>query len=116
MVQSFRTTWNANRHWIAAGFLTSTGLFLLLLYLNWRSELRGIAQSHATGLSAIAESPASALLPSFLPPPRSRHRVPVDAARLRGTVGGVPGGIPRSSEEGGIPSADKADAGDLDRQ
>src|SRR5262245_47183757 len=116
MVQSFRTTWNANQHWIAAGFFTPTGLFLLLLYSNWRSELRGIAQSHATGLSAIAGSPVSPLLPSFLSLSRSRHHVPVDAARLGGTLGGVPGRVLRSSEEGGISSADKTDVGDLDRQ
>jgi hypothetical protein len=99
MVQSFRTTWNTNRHWVAAGFLTSTGLFLLLLYSNWRSELRGIDQSHATGLSAIAVSPLSPLLPSFLPLSRARHDAPVGMDRLGGTLGGVPGGVLRSSEE-----------------
>jgi|SRR5215467_1722880 len=115
MVQRFRTTWSTNRHWIAAGFLTSTGLFLLLLYSNWRSELRGIAQSRATGLSAIAANPVSPLLPSFLSFSRSPHRLPVDAARAGGALGRVSGDVLRSSEEGGI-SADKADAGDFDRQ
>src|SRR5262245_13008496 len=109
MVQSFRTTWRASRHWVAAGFLASTSLFVLWMYLNWRSELRGVAQSHATGLSAIASNPVSPLLPSFLSLSRSRHHVPVDAARIGGTLGGVPGGVLRSSEQGEI-SADKTGA------
>src|SRR5262249_45218107 len=39
----FPNVLNANRHWVAAGFLTSTGFFLLLMFLNWRGELRGFA-------------------------------------------------------------------------
>ena len=52
MAHAMRSAWNARRHWLAAGFLLSTGLFLLLIILNWRSEQRGINQQRATGLSA----------------------------------------------------------------
>jgi len=52
MVHAMRSAWNAHRHWLAAGFLFSTSLFLLLIILNWRSEQRGINQQSATGLSA----------------------------------------------------------------
>src|SRR5713101_890189 len=52
MVHAMRSAWNAHRHWLAAGFLFSTSLFLLLIILNWRSEQRGVSQQSATGLSA----------------------------------------------------------------
>jgi len=107
MVQPFRTTWNANRHWVAAGFLTS---FLLLMFLSWRSELRGMANQHATGLSAIAVSP----LPIFLP--RSRHQAPVDMARSRSTLGDLPDTVRHVVEEGDVPSAYDADKDDTRRQ
>jgi hypothetical protein len=47
MVHAMRSAWNAHRHWLAAGFLFSTSLFLLLIILNWRSEQRGINQQSA---------------------------------------------------------------------
>ncbi len=43
MAQAVRTAWNASRHWLATGFLASTILFLLLMFINWRNEHRGIA-------------------------------------------------------------------------
>jgi hypothetical protein len=52
MAQTVRTAWNANR-WLATGLLASTGLFLLLMFVNWRNERRGIAAQRATGLDAI---------------------------------------------------------------
>jgi len=116
MVQSFRTTWNANRHWVAAGFLTSTSLFLLFMFLNWRSGLRGIASQHATGLSAIAGSPMPPLLQSFLPRFRSKQKAHLDMARLGGTLGGVPGSALRAARKGEISSAHDTDSGDIDRQ
>jgi uncharacterized protein DUF4349 len=115
-VQLFRTTWGANRHWIAAGFLTSTGLFLLLIYSNWRSELRGMAQQRATGLSAVAESSVTPLLPSFLPLSRSLHNAPAGVDRLSGTVGGVPGGLLHTVQQGEVSSSPAADADDTHRQ
>jgi len=52
MAQALRSAWKANRHWVAAGFLGATALFLLLIFTSWRNEQRGIASSKATGLSA----------------------------------------------------------------
>jgi len=96
MTRALRTAWNANRHWVAAGFLTSTGLFLLLIFLNWRNEQFGIASSKATGLSATAWDSHSmwhqrSILPSF-------HRgqsITVDQAS--GSLGGVVGGVSRAA-------------------
>jgi hypothetical protein len=51
MAHAMRSAWNARRHGMAAGFLLSTGPFLLLIILNWRSEQRGINQLRATGFS-----------------------------------------------------------------
>lgn len=55
MLQALRAAWKANRHWVAGGFLLSTGLFLLFMYITWRDEQRGIAEQRATGLAAPAE-------------------------------------------------------------
>jgi len=84
---SFRTIWNVSRHWVAAGFLISTSLFLLLMFLNWRSEHRGIASLRATGLSAIAGSPAPPLLslPSLALHGRHQSTRPDSAARSVGS-------------------------------
>src|SRR5215813_1240616 len=114
---SFRTTWSTNRHWVAAGFLISTSLFLLLMFLNWRNELRGIAAQQATGLSTVAWSAQPRLLQkSVLPRFRSEQRSRVDMARLRNTLDGVPGGVPHAAKEGEISSAEDTDAGDVSRQ
>jgi len=60
MAQAVRTAWNASRHWLATGFLASTILFLLLMFMNWRNEHRGIAAQKATGLTSISVDSASA--------------------------------------------------------
>src|SRR5579863_2694414 len=117
MVQSFRTTWSANRHWVAAGFLASSSLFLLMMYLNWRSELRGIAAQRATGLSAVAWNPQPRLLKKrVLPRLRSEQPVRVGMPRLGGTLGGVHGGVARVAKEGETSSAQDTDEGDIRRQ
>jgi hypothetical protein len=54
MARAIQTAWNANRHLLAAGFLASTSLFLLLMFVNWRNEQRGIAAQEATGLASNA--------------------------------------------------------------
>ncbi len=65
MPNVLRDSWKANRHWLAAGFLISTALFLLLMYITVRGSFRGIAESKATGLAAIAGSPASFFFPEL---------------------------------------------------
>ena len=94
MAQGLRATWSTNRHWLAAGFLASTGLFLLLMFVNRRNEHRGNAAQRATGLASSAGEPASlwlqkSILPSF---PR-RQRAPTGVDYSYGTLGGVPGGV-----------------------
>jgi len=117
MVQFFRTTWNANRHWVAVGFLVSTSLFLLLMYSNWRSELRGIAAQRATGLSAVAWTPQSMWSQkSFLPRFKSVQPASVDTAVLNGTVGGLPGGLPYLAKDADKSPARDTEAGNIDRQ
>src|SRR5579862_1589551 len=117
MVQSFRMAWSANRHWVAAGFLASTSFFLLMMYLNLRNELRGIATQRATGLSAVAWNPQPRLLQkSILPRIRSEQPVHVDMARLGGTLGGVPGGLAGLPKQGETSSAQDTDEGDISRQ
>src|SRR6202790_2553099 len=108
MAQTLQSAWKANRHWVAAGFLGATALFLLLIFMSWRSEQRGIASSRATGLSA-GESwstqsiwRGSSLIPSW--PRRDRGTgVSVDyvtvspksvADSVGGGIGGVPGNAP----------------------
>src|SRR2546429_10007121 len=59
MAQAVRTAWNASRHWLATGFLASTILFLLLMFINWRNEHRGIASQKATGLTSVSVDSAS---------------------------------------------------------
>jgi len=86
------------------------------MYLNWSSELRGFASQRATGLSAIAGSPVPSLLQSILPLSPSQRQVPVDSARLRSTVGGVPGGVQYTANQGEISSARDTDSDDIDRQ
>jgi Domain of unknown function (DUF4349) len=94
MAQAVRTTWSTNRHWLAAGFLASTGLFLLLMFVNWRNERRGIAAQRASGLASSAWEPASlwqqkSILPSF---PHRQH-APTGVDYAYSTLGGVPGGV-----------------------
>lgn len=82
--------WNANRNWLAAGFLASTGLFLLLMFVNWRVEHRGIAAQKATGLASNgwdlrSQWSQKSVLPSFS----------VDYA----TVGGVAANVQHAAVE-----------------
>jgi len=60
-LEAVRTAWKARRHWVAAGFLGATVLFLLLMFMNWRNEQRGIESSKATGLSAVNSGSAQSL-------------------------------------------------------
>jgi hypothetical protein len=78
---------------MAAGFLAATSLFLLLIFLIWRSERRGIEQQRATGLSATSWDLRSQWSGrSILPVSFSRQRMrSVDYARV--TVGGVHGEV-----------------------
>jgi hypothetical protein len=86
--------WKAQRHWVAAGFLLSTGLFSLLVYLNWRSEQLGISQQSATGLSAATGNTwdfrSHWSQRRLLPLSRQRARM-VDLASVM--TGGVVGGL-----------------------
>src|SRR5262249_27005681 len=94
MTLAVANAWKTNRHWMAVGFLASTSLFLLLIFLSWRNERRGIEQSRATGLSATAtwdvrsQWSARSILPVSLSRKRARS---VDYARS--TTGGVIGGF-----------------------
>jgi Domain of unknown function (DUF4349) len=104
MVQTLRTAWRANRHWVAAGFLGATALFLLLMFMNWRNEQRGIASSRATGLSAAESWSMQSIWRSspLLPPWSRRERVrpvgvdyltPSPKRAVGGSMGGVLGGV-----------------------
>jgi hypothetical protein len=114
MMQSVRSAWKGNRHWVAAGFLASTSLFLLLLFIQQRNEFRGIATSRATGLSAVAGD--------FSPPWWQKSKLPVyrrrPQARLEmAHLGGVRGGLARAPVEEGQPTpADSTDEDDTGRQ
>jgi Domain of unknown function (DUF4349) len=112
MAQALRSAWKANRHWVAAGFLGATALFLLLIFTSWRNEQRGIASSRATGLSAVESWSTQSMWQtnSFLPhrhidggiassrrPPFSRVSVdyvtPPPKRSAGGSTGGVIGGV-----------------------
>jgi hypothetical protein len=71
MPQAMPMARNANRHYAAAGFLASTSLFVLLMFVNWRDQRHGIAMQKATGLVSTAWNPSSMwqrrnMLPLFL--------------------------------------------------
>jgi hypothetical protein len=90
MVNAMRSAWNTHRHWLAAGFLFSTSLFLLLIILNWRSEQRGINQQRATGLSASTWDMRSAWSQrAVLPLSRSKQRARMDVDKASGIAGDV---------------------------
>ena len=100
MVQVVRTAWRANRHWLAAGFLASTGLFLLLIVANWSNEHRGIAAQKASGLASSAWFPPllsqqKSILLSF----RSAEDGQTGMDSVYGKVGGVPGDADRVSAD-----------------
>jgi hypothetical protein len=65
MPNVLRATWKANRHWLAAGFLISTLLFLLFFYFSMRDTFHGVAENKATYLTALANSPVSLFVPGF---------------------------------------------------
>src|SRR3974377_1368317 len=95
MAHGVRNAWKANRHWVAAGFLASTSLFLLFIFLTWRNERRGIEQSRATGASAATPTSDSRsqwsvriMLPTSFARKQTRS---VDCAR--GVAGGLPGSV-----------------------
>ena len=104
MLQTLRTAWKANRHWVAAGFLGATALFLLLIFVNWRNEQRGIASSRATGLAIVNSWSAQSmwrsgpLLPSWPRSERVRsvgvdYLTPSPKGAVGGSMGGVIGGV-----------------------
>ena len=93
MAQAVRTALSKNRHWLAAGFLASTSLFLLLMFVNWRNEHRGIAAQRATGLASSAWEPSLWQQKSILPSFGHRQHAPSGMDYASGTLGGVPGGI-----------------------
>lgn len=93
MAQAVRIALSKNRHWLAAGFLASTSLFLLLMFVNWRNEHRGIAAQRATGLASSAWEPSLWQQKSILPSFGHRQPAPSGMDYASGTLGGVPGGI-----------------------
>ena len=98
MAQTVRMAWNAKRHWLAAGFLASTSLFLLLMFMNWHNERRGIASQRATGLSSTVWRPTSMWQQqSILPPSLTRQQARTGMDHLEGTLGGVAGGVLRAA-------------------
>ena len=90
MAHAAGNPWKTNRDWVAAGFLASTSLFLLLIFLTWRNERRGIEHSRATALSATTtwDLRSQWSRRSILPVSFSRKQ---DYAS--GLAGGVPGGV-----------------------
>lgn len=112
-----RTAWKTRRHWVAAGFLGATVLFLLLMFVNSRDLERGIESLRATGLSSSSAWSTrstwrrNSLLPSL---PRREHGklIGIDylTASPRGhagsSMGGVIGGV-----AGNAPPAAVADTG-----
>ena len=90
MAHAIRSAWSGHRHWLAAGFLFSTSLFLLLIILNWRSEQYGINQQSATGLSATTWDTRSARSQrNVLPLSRTKQRAGVGMDNASGTIGGM---------------------------
>lgn len=94
MVQVVRTAWSANRHWLAAGFLASTSLFLLLMFMTWSNERRGIEAQRATGLAtSVWYRPLLSQRKSILSSFRSKEDAQKGMDNDYDKVGGVPGGI-----------------------
>src|SRR5260370_22388007 len=106
MVHAMRSAWNAHRHWLAAVFLFSTSLFLLLIILNWRSEQRGISQQSATGLSATTWDTRS----MWLQPLSGSQRKGIDNAS------GIIGGTTERLRNVRLEPRDASPAEDADRQ
>jgi len=107
MALALRTAWNASRHWVAAGFLASTSLFLLLIYANWRSERSGIEQS-TTGLARSTWDSGSQWSQRSLPPLSRQRARNVDYDKVdydKGAIGGVAGGVLTANFEPQLGSA-----------
>ena len=101
MAQPVRTAWNASRHWLATGFFASTILFLVLMFMNWRNEHRGIAVQKVTGLTSVSVDFASAghqksILPWFSTGRHVRSGLDSISGSPGGMTGGVLGGVPGS--------------------
>jgi hypothetical protein len=97
MAQAVRTAWNASRHWLATGFLASTILFLLLMFMNRQNEHRRIASQKAAGLASISVDSASAWhQKSILPWFSTGRHVRSGLESISGSAGGMIGGVPRS--------------------
>src|SRR5258707_4253510 len=110
MVHAMRSAWNAHRHWLAAGFLFSTSLFLLLIILNARSEQRGINQQSATGLSATTWDTRSAW--------SQRNVLPLSRSKRKGmdNASGIIGGTTERLRNVRLEPRDASSAEDADRQ
>ena len=94
MAQAVRRAWNASRHWLATGFLACTILFLLLMFVNWQNEQRGIALQKATGLTSISMESASAWhQKSILPWSSTGRHVRSGLDSVSGSAGGMIGGV-----------------------
>ena len=114
MAHAMRRAWNAHRHWLAAGFLFSTCLFLLLIILNWRSEQRSINQQSATGLSATTWDTRSAWSQrNVLPLYRSKRK---GMDNVSGLIGGSIGGTTERLRTVRLEPRDVSPAEDADRQ
>lgn len=108
-LEMVRTAWKTRRHWVAAGFLGATVLFLLLMFMNWRSEQSGISVDRATRLSSSSAWNTrstwrtNSLLPS-LPPREHGKLIGIDyltasprghaGSSMGGVIGGVAGNAP----------------------
>jgi len=104
MSQPLRSAWKTNRHRVGAGILCATVFFLLLMFMNWRNERRGISVDSATDLSAVnswstqSQWRTNSLLPSWPRGERARrvgfdYLTPSPSHGAGGSMGGVIGGV-----------------------
>jgi hypothetical protein len=108
MADALRGAWKVSRRWVAAGLLGAMVLLLLLIFVNGRTEQRGIESSRAA-LSAVNSWSMRSMWRSnpLLPPwPRREHprRLSADYvtaspkrvanASMGGVIGGVGGNPP----------------------
>src|SRR5690348_5416649 len=104
MPNVLRTAWKANRHWLAAGFLLATALFLIFIYVNVQDTFRGVAENKTTYLRSIADSPVSLFVPGMrraalaeIAETRASYQRSAPSAApaaLGGVIGGIVGGVP----------------------
>jgi Domain of unknown function (DUF4349) len=94
MAQAVGTAWTASRHWLATGFLASTILFLLLMFMNGQNEHRRIALQNATRLTSFSVDSASAWhQKSILPLSGTEQQVRSGPDSISGSLGGMIGGL-----------------------